>query len=138
LLASSRAEEVNKGAYIVRKEQERLYSTIIATGSEVSVAIKIANEIYDQYKVDIRVVSMPNMQEFLKQPLEYRESILPKGYRNIVIEAGSSALWHQFVYNENYLITINDFGISASTNDTLKFMNFDYDSIKERVIKLLK
>lgn len=138
LLTVTKSEDVTKGAYIVRKEQDRLYSIIIATGSEVNVAIKIAREIYQQYKVDIRVVSMPNMQEFLKQPLEYREKILPKGYRNIVIEAGSNALWHQFVYNENYLITINNFGVSASTEDTLKSMNFDYDSIKERVIKLLK
>ena len=138
LLENTNQEEVNKGAYIVRKERERLYSTIIATGSEVSIAVKIANEIYEQYKVDIRVVSMPNMSLFLKQSVEYKESILPKGYRNIVIEAGTSALWHQFVYNENYLITIDNFGISATTEDTLKYMSFDYETIKERVIKLLK
>lgn len=138
LLNSSSEVLVEKGAYIVRKEKDRLYSIIIATGSEVSVAIKIADEIYKQYKVDIRVVSMPNMKLFLKQDQAYKENILPKGYRNIVIEAGSSAMWHQFVYNENYLITVDDFGVSAPTEDTLKYMNFDYETIKERVIKLLK
>jgi len=138
ILKSSDSEETVKGAYIVRKEQTRLYSIIIATGSEVNTAIRIADEIFEQYKVDIRVVSMPNMKLFLTQPLEYQEMILPKGYRNIVIEAGSSALWHQFVYNNNYLITLDDFGTSASTNDTLTHMSFDYNSVKERVIKLLK
>jgi len=138
ILKDSKSQETGKGGYIVRKEQTRLYSIIIATGSEVSTAVKIADEIFEQYKVDIRVVSMPNMRLFLKQPVEYQENILPKGYRNIVIEAGSSALWHQFVYNNNYLITIDEFGISAPTADTLKYMNFDYESIKERVIKLLK
>lgn len=138
ILNTTVSSEVERGAYIVRKEHGRLYSIIIATGSEVNIAIRIADEIYDQYKVDIRVVSMPNMNLFLKQSQEYRENVLPKGYRNIVIEAGSSALWHQFVYNDNYLITVNDFGVSATTEDTLKYMNFDYDSIKERVIKLLK
>ena len=138
ILNNSTSEEINKGAYIVRKEQTRLYSIIIATGSEVNLAVKIADEIFEQYKIDIRVVSMPNMKLFLQQSPEYQESIIPKGYRNIVIEAGSSALWHQFVYNNNYLITIDEFGVSASTEDTLKHMNFDYESIKMRVIKLLK
>ncbi len=138
LLKNSNELEVEKGAYIVRKETDKLYAVIIATGSEVSTAVKIADEIYETYKVDIRVVSMPNMKKFLNQDKNYQESIVPKGYRNIVIEAGSSALWHQFVYNENYIISLNDFGVSATTEDTLKSMNFDYDSIKERVIKLLK
>lgn len=138
LIDTTKAEEVSKGAYIVRKETNKLYATIIATGSEVNIALKIAGEIYDDYKIDIRVVSMPNMKLFLSQDSSYRESILPKGYRNIVVEAGSSALWHQFVYNENYLITLNDFGVSATTEDTLKYMGFDYISIKERIISLLK
>lgn len=138
LLKNSNELEAKKGAYIVRKEIGKLYAIIIATGSEVSTAVKIADEIYEIYKVDIRVVSMPNMKKFLNQDNKYQESIIPKGYRNIVIEAGSSALWHQFVYNENYIISLNDFGVSATTTDTLKSMNFDYDSIKERVIKLLR
>ncbi|MBE6151773.1 MAG: transketolase [Firmicutes bacterium] len=138
LLQNSKMHEVEKGAYIIRKEQGRLYSIIIATGSEVNIAVKIADEIYEQYNIDIRVISMPNMDLFLKQSQEYKDSLLPKGYRNIVIEAGNSALWYRFVYNENYLITIDDFGVSATTTDVLKHMNFDYDSIKERVIKLLK
>ena len=138
LLQNSKMHEVEKGAYIIRKEQGRLYSIIIATGSEVNIAVKIADEIYEQYNIDIRVISMPNMDLFLKQSQEYKDSLLPKGYRNIVIEAGNSALWYRFVYNENYLITIDDFGVSATATDVLKHMNFDYDSIKERVIKLLK
>lgn len=138
LLRNTHEELVEKGAYVVRKENSKLYATITATGSEVSTAVRIADEIYEQYKVDIRVVSMPNMNSFLKQDKNYQKSIIPEGYRNIVIEAGCDALWHRFVYNENYLITINNFGVSATTNDTLKHMNFDYDSIKERVIKLLK
>lgn len=138
LLKNTNESDVSRGAYIVRKEINKLYAVIIATGSEVSTAIKIAEEIYNDYKVDIRVVSMPNMKLFLSQDKKYQESVIPKGYRNIVIEAGSSALWHQFVYNENYIIALNDFGVSATTEDTLKNMNFDYDSIKERVIKLLK
>lgn len=138
LLKNSTELGVEKGAYIVRKETDKLYAIIIATGSEVSTAVKIADEIYETYKADIRVVSMPNMKKFLKEDKKYQESIIPKGYRNIVIEAGSSALWHQFVYNESYLITLNDFGVSATTEDTLKSMKFDYESIKERVITLLK
>ena len=138
LLKDSHEELVEKGAYVVRKESGKLYATIIATGSEVSLAVKIANEIYHDYKVDIRVVSMPNMRRFLKQDRSYQESVIPDGHHNIVIEAGCDSIWYKFVYNKNNLIIINDFGVSATTNDVLKHANFDYDSIKERVIKLLK
>lgn len=138
LLNNTSDEFVEKGAYIVRKENGKLYSTIIATGSEVSTAVRIADDIYTEYKIDIRVVSMPNMGLFLKQDQSYQESIIPDRNHTIVIEAGCNALWDRFVYNNENLITINEFGVSATAGDLLKHMNFDYDRIKKRVIALLK
>lgn len=137
LLEGSKSEQVNKGAYIIRKENNELHGIIIATGKEVETALKIANSLYIESKIDIRVISMPCMEIFLKQPIEYRNELLPLGKKVFVIEYGSSALWHQFVYSEKYLFTINEFGASAGSNDLLKEYNLDYKSIREGIKTLL-
>lgn len=124
------------GGYIVRKEQN-LNAIIIATGSEVSTAIYIANAIYNKYKFDIRVVSMPCVSEFLKNDISYRNQILPKGYRTIVIEAGSNAVWGNFVYSDEYLLTLDKFGISGDKNDVLDYMDFSYEKLLAKVEDLL-
>ena len=110
---------------------------MIATGTEVHTAIHIAYDLYKNNQIGIRVVSMPCMEDFLNQPKEYQEEILPTGYKKIVIEAGSSFGWEKFVYNEKYLICLNRFGFSGTKEEVLKEMNFDYDSIKNKVISLL-
>lgn len=129
--------DISKGAYIVRKENN-LFATIVATGSEVGVAVKIANYLYEKYEIDIRVVSMPCRELFSKQSEDYKSIILPKGYKNIVIEAGSKYGWEGFVYSDKYLITVDNFGYSGKEKEVLTKMNFSYEQILERVIKLLK
>ena len=89
-----------------------------------------------KYKLDIRVVSMTSMNLFLEQPKLYQESIIPDGYRVVAIEPASSFGLDKFVYNEKYLICLDRFGESGSKEEVLKHMNFDYDSIKNRIIKL--
>ena len=98
----------------------------------------IAEELYEQEHLDIRVVSMPVMEEFIKQSDEYQESILPFGVRKIVIEAGTSYGWHQFVYNKKYLITLDNYGVSGTRDEVLSYCSFMYTDIKERVRGLLK
>ena len=131
------AKSVMYGGYIVRKENN-LYATIISTGSEVELSIKIADYLYENYKLDIRVVSMPNRELFLSQSKEYQESIIPKGYRNIVIETGSKYGWEGFVYSDKYLITLDRFGCSGTSDEVLNEMDFSYDKILQKIIKLLK
>ena len=106
-----------------------MYGVIIATGSEVSLAIEIADEIYNEYKADIRVVSMPSMNKFLEQNKKYQDEILPNGYKKFVIEAGSSYGWHRFVYNDNYLFTIDSYENNGRY--------IDKDTIKKEIKKLL-
>ena len=128
---------VAKGGYIVRREND-LYAIIICTGSEVNLGIKIADYLYEEYSLDVRVVSMPSKELFLKQPKEYQEEILPKGVRTIVIEAGSKYGWEGFVYSDKYLITLDRFGYSGTKEEVLKEMNFDYDQILQKIVRLLK
>ena len=81
---------------------------------------------------------MPSMELFDKQDIEYKKALIPDGYKTFVIEAGSSFGWGKYVYNENYLITIDKFGVSAPSSDVLKSLNFDKESIKQRIINMYK
>ena len=131
-------EETEKGGYIVRKEHNQLHGILIATGTEVQTALFIAEELYNQEQLDLRVVSMPIMQEFTRQSEEYQESILPFGVRRAVIEAGTSYGWHQFVYNKKYLITLDNYGVSGTRDEVLSYLSFMYSDIKDRVLRLFK
>lgn len=138
LIPTSNPKEVSRGAYLVRKEAVKLHGTIIATGTEVNTALEIAEELYSAYKLDLRVVSMPCMELFDKESVEYQKALIPEGYKTFVIEAGSSFGWGKFVYNSDYLITLDSFGKSGKTEDVLKYMNFDKESIKKRIINMYK
>ncbi len=137
LLPTTRADFVSRGAYIVFQPTDIFNYIIIATGSEVQTAFYIANDLWHERKISVRVVSMPSMEIYLKQPIEYRNRLLPKNIKTFVVEAGSSFGWEKFVNDENCLITVNDFGISGSTNDVLKYCHFDYESIKNKIINNL-
>lgn len=127
---------INKGAYIVRKEVKRRNGIIIATGSELQLAVEVANKLYEK-GIDIRVISMPCMELFEEQSQEYREELLPIGTKTIVIEFGSSQCWYKYVYNEKYLITLDDFGLSGTKEDIYNIKKLDIKSLIDRVEKIL-
>ena len=81
---------------------------------------------------------MPSVELFLKQDKSYYQELLPLGYKVIVIEAATSFGWHRFVYNSSYLITIDSFGFSGKSEDVLKKMHFDNETIKNKIERLLK
>lgn len=117
-----------KGAYII-KDSEIINGIIIATGTEVDIALKLSEEI-----PNIRVISMPSKEIFQRQSMDYQNKILLQDKKKIVIEASSSFGWYDVA---NYVIGIDSYGVSASSNDVLKNMQFDYDSIKEKIIAIL-
>lgn len=131
------ALSVKKGAYIIRKEKKKLYAIIIATGSEVALALSIAEKL-SLKGMEIRVVSMPCMRLFEEQPKTYQEEILPIGYKTIVIERSSKFGWHKYVYNDKYIMGIDEFGYSGKQEDVLEKLKLDDDSITKRIEKLLK
>ena len=128
---------VKKGAYIIRKEKKRLFGIIIATGSEVSLALSIAEKL-SLKGIEIRVVSMPCMRLFEEQPKTYKEEVLPVGYKTFVIERASKFGWHKYVYNDKYIMGIDEFGYSGKKDDVLEKLKLDDDSIYRRIEKLLK
>lgn len=136
-LSVTDALSVKKGAYIVRKEKRKLFAIIIATGSEVALAIDIAEKL-SKKGMEIRVVSMPCMELFEEQSSSYKEEILPIGYKTFVIERASKFGCHKYVYNDKYIMGTDEFGYSGKPNDVLEKMKLDDDSILKKIEKLLK
>ncbi|OIO58628.1 MAG: transketolase [Verrucomicrobia bacterium CG22_combo_CG10-13_8_21_14_all_43_17] len=121
-----RREGVQKGGYIIRKEKGELGLIIMATGSELQLALKAADEIGDQ----VRVVSMPCFERFERQTSEYKASILSKSCRNrIAIEAGTTGLWYKYVGLDGRVVGIDRFGLSAPGAIVLNELGINTDSI---------
>lgn len=129
--------DVKKGAYIVKKENKNLSAIIISSGEELDLALEVAASL-EEKGYDIRVVSMPSIELFKKQKQSYQDEILPFGTKVFVIEASSSYSWHEFVYNDKYLITVDEFGKSGSKEDVLNEFGFTTEQITEKIENLLK
>ena len=80
---------------------------------------------------------MPSLDLYKNQPIEYKKALFPVGIKTFVIEAGSKMGWESFVYNDNYIISIDEFGVSGSSSQVSEKMEFSYDQIKQRILKLL-
>ena len=99
--------------------------------------VKISEEL-ESKGLNIRVVSMPCKEIYEQNKEEYKKELFPIGIKVIVLEAGSKTGWESYVYNQKYLITINDFGYSGTKEEIEKKVNFDYESLKEKIIKLIR
>jgi len=97
---------VLKGAYIMKKETAALELVLISTGSEVQHAVKAAEEL----GAGVRVVSMPCMERFDRQPEAYKAEVLPAGVKKVAMEAGVSGLWYKYA---DKVVGVDRFGISA-------------------------
>ncbi|MDR2720703.1 MAG: transketolase [Puniceicoccales bacterium] len=113
------------GAYIVHMEKSALRCIVIATGSEVSLAIEAARN-FD----DVRVVSMPCMKFFDEQDVDFRESILPTACENrVAIEAGITMPWYKYAGPKGKYMGINKFGFSGSEDDLYVANGLTVDSL---------
>ena len=137
ILEVTKANEVEKGAYIVIDTDKKADGIILSSGEELHQAIEVAKRLKTK-GIEIRVVSVPNLNRFLKQSAEYQEEILPVEVRKIVIEASSSLSWNKLIYNSKYLITQDTFGVSGKKEDLYKKYGFDVDSLETKVEELLK
>lgn len=124
--------KVARGGYVISEVRTRLDLVIIATGSEVELAVNIKEELLKNY-IEARVVSMPNMNLFLKQDKEYQEQVLPTGYRRMVIELSNDANWYRFISSDEDIVNIPTFGKSGSEKEVLNFFELDMTDL---VIKI--
>jgi transketolase len=122
------SDKVKFGGYVISEVKTKLDLIIIATGSEVGLAMRLKEELLRNY-IEARVVSMPNVNLFLKQSPDYQEEVLPKKYKTMVIEFSNDPIWYRFVKDSNDIIGVSDFGKSAKTDDLLKELELDITSL---------
>jgi transketolase len=123
-----------KGGYVLIGQQEST-PTLIATGSEVSIAVEAANKLM-ALNIPVRVVSMPCMDLFAKQPAEYREKVLGKGIR-IGIEAAVEGQWPKYLGDRGIFIGMSSFGASAPADDLYTHFGITADIVVKRVRSVL-
>lgn len=135
-IENSKKEGVSKGGYIVWNEdiiEREIDYIIVASGSEVSLAIEVAKIMDELDKKNVRVVSMVCTNLFDKQIDKYKKSILPNKIKKISLEAGSTLGWYKYV---DYTYGIDSFGESGNINEIKEYFGFKLQKIRE-FIKLL-
>lgn len=122
-------ESIQRGGYVLLDCQETPDMIMIATGSEVSLAVDAAKQLATT-GVKVRVVSMPSIDVFLAQDATYQEKVLPrKVTARIAIEAAASESWYKFVGCHGKIIGIDRFGLSAPAKDIFKELGFTVEHV---------
>lgn len=133
------SKETLKGGYIIAESiKAKPDAIIIASGSEVSLAVEAKKELMEK-GFDIRVVSMPCMDIFEQQSDEYKEKILPQTVeKRLVVEAGSSICWGKYLGFKGKSVTIDTFGASAPANVLFKKYGFTVENVVNKALSMLK
>jgi len=135
----SSEKDAAMGGYIISKEDRRnLDGIIIATGSEVSIALEAKNLLKEQ-GYNIRVVSMPCVEVFEEQTSQYKKELLPQEVKSIfAIEAGSTIGWHRYVGRSGKCFGVDDFGMSAKPQDIYNKFGLNAENISKEIVKVIK
>lgn len=131
--------EVNlsaKGGYVIAGEDKKRQATIIATGSEVSLAVEAMNKLAEE-GIKVAVVSMPCTELFDAQPIDYQEQVLGKAPR-IAVEAASKFGWEKYVGLEGDIIGMDGFGASGPAEELYKYFGITVEEVADAVKNCLK
>jgi len=130
-------QNIARGGYVLIECTGTPQAIIIATGSEVALAVAAAKMLAEQGK-RIRVVSMPSTDTFDQQDAAYQESVLPKnGVARIAVEAGTKDFWYKYVGLDGQIIGLDRFGESAPAADVFKALGFTVEHVVNAVNQLL-
>jgi transketolase len=128
---AAQIEAIEKGGYILKDCDGTPDAIIIATGSEVGLAMDAAAQLSGK---NIRVVSMPCVDAFEAQDEAYRESVLPSSVKSrVAVEAGSTGLWYKYVGFEGQVVGIDRFGESAPGDALFKEFGFTVENVVKAV-----
>lgn len=131
ILGNVPADAIEKGAYIVKDSDATPDLILIATGSEVSIALDAA-KLLDADGVATRVISAPCLERFSEQPQEYIDSILPPSVRaRVSVEAGSTVGWHRWVGDAGYCVGMETFGASGPQPELYEKFGFTPEKVAE-------
>ncbi len=130
--------DLSQGAYVIRDTEGKPDAIIIATGSEVHLAVK-ASEMMKENGKNVRVVSMPSMELFEKAPDYYQERVLPSDVdTRLVVEAGLPFGWEKYAGNKGIIMGIDEFGKCGPGGQVLKEFGFTAERVVEKLESLLK
>ncbi len=128
-------KQVARGGYVLQ-EAQNVKAAIIATGSEVALAIE-AQKLLAAEGIAVRVVSMPSTDVFDKQDAAWRASVLPKGMPRVAVEAGVTAFWHKYVGLEGAVVGIDTYGESAPAGALFKHFGLTAEKVAQAVKNIL-
>jgi transketolase len=134
---SAQVADIARGAYILHEPQGPLDGIIIATGSEVQLALDAAAALAEKGK-QLRVVSMPCTEAFDGQDAGYREQVLPSDVlARVAVEAGHADYWYKYVGIDGRVVGMTSFGASAPAGDLMQHFGFTVDNVVETVEEVL-
>ncbi|URM13010.1 transketolase [Vibrio anguillarum] len=136
--SEAQVADIAKGGYILKECASQPELILIATGSEVELAVKAAEQLTAEGKKKVRVVSMPSTDAFDKQDAAYREAVLPAAVtKRIAIEAGIADFWYKYVGFGGKIIGMTTFGESAPADQLFKMFGFTTENVVKQAQELL-
>ena len=134
---SATLQQIECGGYILSPESREISVILIATGSEVEVAVDAQRQL-EADGFGVRVVSMPSTDRFLAQPVAYRDSVLPPDIRSrVAVEAGHPDYWHRFVGLDGAVVGISRYGASAPGNVAMKALGIHSEAVIKAAYSVL-
>ena len=130
-------KNIKKGGYILRDCKDKIDAILISSGSEIHLCVEAAENLKkDGYNV--RVVSIPCLEEFLSQSKSYQNKVIPKNIDNILaVEAGIGVCWDNIIGKKGFKLTMSSFGLSAPGNQVLKHFGFTATKVIKQTKKLI-
>ncbi len=132
---SAKATLIRRGAYVIN-DSDDAQAVLIATGSEVGLAIDAQKQLAEQ-GIAVRVVSMPSTTVFDRQDTGYKSQVLPEGVPRIAIEAGVTDVWWKYVRASGAVIGLDRYGESAPAKDVFKHFGFTVDNVVATVKQVI-
>ena len=135
--SNSKENKCEKGAYVVNLTSHESKVTLVASGTEVELALKVQDKLKEN-NIHSKVVSMPCMELFDKQPEDYRKDILEENSLIITLEAGSVMSWQKYIKNKGANLGIDKFGESAPYKEVYKHFKLSEEDITNFIQKKLR
>jgi transketolase len=126
----------NQGAYEIFRTSDQVQLTLLASGSEVEIAISAANKLKDK-NIQTKVISFPSMEIFDEQPKSYQSKILDETKCKISIEASHPMSWKKYIGDNGISLGIEEFGKSAPYKEVYKYFKLTDDDVVKKAIELI-
>ncbi len=132
----SKSNKCAFGAYEILRTNKKIKLTILASGSEVNLAISVCHKLA-KYKIYSKVISVPSHELFELQPIKYKNKILKESNFKVSIEAGSTDCWKKMVGDQGICFGLNNFGKSAPYKEIYKYFGLTSKNIVNKIIKII-